>query len=63
MRESVLEIVKNYQMHILVMAQKKYEEVLDTIIRSSVHVRFVGAIGSKGEIQEKSRSKTDDGCK
>ena len=50
MRESVLEIVKNYQMHILVMAQKKYEEVLDTIIRSSVHVRFVGAIGSKGEL-------------
>ena len=50
MRESVLEIVKNYQMRILVMAQKKYEEVLDTIIRSSVHVRFVGAIGSKGEL-------------
>ena len=45
-----MEIVKNYQMHILVMAQKKYEEVLDTIIRSSVHVRFVGAIGSKGEL-------------
>ena len=44
MRESVLEIVKNYQMDILVMAQKKYEEVLDTIIRSSVHVRFVGAM-------------------
>ena len=32
------------------MTQKKYEEVLDTIIRSSVHVRFVGAIGSKGEL-------------
>ena len=37
-------------MHALMMAQKKYEEILDTIIRSSVHVRFVGAIGSKGEL-------------
>ena len=49
-RADVLEIVKNYQMHALMMAQKKYEEILDTIIRSSVHVRFVGAIGSKGEL-------------
>ena len=49
-RADVLEIVKNYQMHALMMAQKKYEEILDTIIRSSAHVRFVGAIGSKGEL-------------
>ena len=43
------EIVKTTKCAYL-MAQKKYEEVLDTIIRSSVHVRFVGAIGSKGEL-------------
>ena len=59
MRESVLEIVKNYQMHILVMAQE-IRGGTDTIIRSCVH-EFVGAIGSKGELLA-SGSKTDVKC-
>ncbi len=45
-----MEIVKNHQIYEYLMTQRKYGEILDIITRSSPHVRFAGAIGSKGEL-------------